>query len=130
NLVLADNLFQVFVSWELVGICSYLLIGFYFERRSASDAANKAFITNRVGDAGFIIGLLILWTYMGTFNFEELFARVRAPMADSHEEQAVLGGQIVRVAPVPDQKDKVVVLDRDEPVTLDTQALLFPPDLE
>src|SRR5205807_7378617 len=99
NLVLADNLFQVFVSWELVGVCSYLLIGFYFERQSASDAANKAFITNRVGDAGFIIGLLILWTYMGTFNFEELFARVRAPMA-SHEVQGVLGGQIVRVAQV------------------------------
>src|SRR5262249_11040768 len=45
NLVLADNLFQIFVSWELVGICSYLLIGFYYERQSASDAANKAFIT-------------------------------------------------------------------------------------
>ena len=73
NLVLADNLFQVFVSWELVGICSYLLVGFYFERQSASNAANKAFITNRVGDAGFIIGLLILWTYVGTFNFEEIF---------------------------------------------------------
>src|SRR5262249_55118808 len=48
NLVLADNLFQVFVSWELVGICSYLLIGFYFERKSASNASNKAFITNRI----------------------------------------------------------------------------------
>ena len=81
NLVLADNLFQVFVSWELVGICSYLLIGFYYERQSASNAANKAFITNRVGDAGFIIGLLILWTYLGTFNFEEIFAQVRAPSA-------------------------------------------------
>jgi NADH-quinone oxidoreductase subunit L len=76
NLVLADNLFQVFLSWELVGICSYLLIGFYHERRSASDAANKAFITNRVGDAGFIIGLLIVWTYVGTFNFQEMFKRV------------------------------------------------------
>src|SRR5262249_56174973 len=54
NLVLADNLFQVFLSWELVGICSYLLISFYYERRSASNAANKAFIVNRVGDAGFI----------------------------------------------------------------------------
>src|SRR5262249_2367550 len=63
NLVLADNLFQVFVSWELVGICSYLLIGFYYERTSASNAANKAFITNRIGDAGFILGMLILWTY-------------------------------------------------------------------
>ncbi len=58
NLVLADNLFQIFVSWELVGICSFLLIGFYFERTSASNAANKAFITNRIGDAGFIIGLM------------------------------------------------------------------------
>ena len=79
NLLLADNLFQVFVSWELVGICSYLLVGFYYERHSASNAANKAFITNRVGDAGFIIGLLILWTYVGTFNFEEIFARHPLP---------------------------------------------------
>ena len=70
NLVLADNLFQVFISWELVGICSYLLIGFYYERRSASNAAIKAFVVNRIGDAGFIIGLLIIWTYVGTFNFE------------------------------------------------------------
>jgi NADH-quinone oxidoreductase subunit L len=76
NLVLADNLFQVFLSWELVGICSYLLIGFYYERQSASNAANKAFIVNRVGDAGFIIGLLIVWTYIGTFNFEGLFAGI------------------------------------------------------
>src|SRR5205807_10553428 len=79
NLVLADNLFQVFLSWELVGICSYLLIGFYYERRSASDAANKAFITNRVGDAGFILGLLILWSSLGTLNFEEIFRRIRSP---------------------------------------------------
>src|SRR5207248_8238146 len=81
NLVIADNLFQVFVSWELVGACSYGLIGFYYERHSASDAANKAFIVNRVGDAGFIIGLLILWTFVGTFNFEDIFSRVRSPLA-------------------------------------------------
>ena len=78
NLVLADNLFQVFISWELVGICSYLLIGFYFERTTASNAANKAFITNRVGDAGFIIGLLILWSYLGTFNFQQIFQGLQA----------------------------------------------------
>src|SRR5947209_11548809 len=78
NLILADNLFQVFISWELVGVCSYLLIGFYHERKSACNAANKAFITNRVGDAGFIIGLLILWTYAGTFNFQELFRELPA----------------------------------------------------
>jgi NADH-quinone oxidoreductase subunit L len=96
NLVLADNLFQVFLSWELVGICSYLLIGFYYERTSASNAANKAFITNRIGDAGFIIGLLILWTYVGTLNFEEIFARLRAPMQDSHGKAIPLAGRFVR----------------------------------
>ncbi len=95
NLILADNLFQIFLSWELVGICSYLLIGFYFERQSASNAANKAFITNRIGDAGFILGLLILWTYCGTFNFEELFHQVRAPLHDS-QGNLKLGGHIVR----------------------------------
>lgn len=84
NLVLADNLFQVFVSWELVGVCSYLLIGFYYERQSASNAANKAFITNRVGDAGFIIGLLIIWTYVGSFNFQEIQHKLRAPDFASH----------------------------------------------
>ncbi len=69
GLVLAGNIFQVFVFWELVGICSYLLIGFYTERRSASNAANKAFIMNRVGDFGFLIGLMVLWTFFGTFRF-------------------------------------------------------------
>ncbi len=95
NLVLADNLFQVFLSWELVGVCSYLLVGFYFERQSASNAANKAFITNRIGDAGFILGLLILWTNLGTFNFDEIFRRVRAPLSDSHGSVNV-AGRIVR----------------------------------
>ena len=84
NLILTENLFQIFVSWELVGICSFLLVGFYFERTSASNAANKAFITNRVGDAGFIIGLLIVWSYFGTLNFEEIFARIRCPESDAH----------------------------------------------
>jgi NADH-quinone oxidoreductase subunit L len=71
GLVIAGNIFQIFIFWELVGICSYLLIGFYVERRSASTAANKAFIMNRVGDFGFLIGLMILWTSFGTFHFTE-----------------------------------------------------------
>ncbi|HZY87675.1 MAG TPA: proton-conducting transporter membrane subunit, partial [Gemmataceae bacterium] len=96
NLVLADNLFQVFVSWELVGVCSYLLVGFYYERQSASNAANKAFIVNRVGDAGFVLGLIILWTFVGTFNFEEIFNRVRSPLTNAHGHGLKLGGQIVR----------------------------------
>jgi NADH-quinone oxidoreductase subunit L len=69
GLVIAGNVAMVFVFWELVGICSYLLIGFWYERRSASNAANKAFIVNRVGDFGMIIGLMAVWTGMGTFSF-------------------------------------------------------------
>ena len=69
GLVLAGNVAMVFVFWELVGICSYFLIGFYVERKSASTAANKAFIMNRVGDFGFLIGLMVIWTYFGTFQF-------------------------------------------------------------
>lgn len=69
GLVLAGNIFQVFIFWELVGLCSYLLIGFYIERKSASTAANKAFIMNRVGDFGFLIGMMIIWTSFGTFQF-------------------------------------------------------------
>ncbi|MCP4787988.1 MAG: NADH-quinone oxidoreductase subunit L [Fuerstiella sp.] len=69
GLVLAGNIFQVFIFWELVGICSFLLIGFYTERKTASDAANKAFIMNRIGDFGFLIGLMVLWTFFGTFRF-------------------------------------------------------------
>jgi NADH-quinone oxidoreductase subunit L len=110
NLVLADNLFQVFLSWELVGLCSYLLIGFYYERRSASSAAIKAFVVNRVGDAGFILGLLILWTTVGTFNFQELFAKVRCPAADSDGDRVTtrggtpLEGKIVRASAGADGK--------------------------
>ena len=98
NLVIADNLFQVFVSWELVGLCSFFLIGFYYERPSASRAANKAFIVNRIGDAGFLIGILIAWTYFGTLNFEEMFHRVRAPEKDALGKRDDVN-QFVRVKP-------------------------------
>ena len=69
GLVVAGNVAMVFMFWELVGICSYLLIGFWRERQSASNAANKAFIVNRVGDFGMIVGLMVIWTGMGTFSF-------------------------------------------------------------
>jgi len=72
GLVLAGNLAMVFMFWELVGICSYLLIGFYFERQSASNAANKAFIVNRVGDFGMLIGMMAIWSALGTFSFGDL----------------------------------------------------------
>ena len=69
GIVIAGNLAMVFVFWELVGICSWFLIGFYYERKSASNAANKAFIVNRVGDFGMLIGLMALWGALGTLHF-------------------------------------------------------------
>src|ERR1700690_679394 len=72
TLILANNYVLMFVGWEGVGLCSYLLIGFYFHRKSASDAANKAFIVNRIGDAGFILGALTLVWYLGSFRFIDI----------------------------------------------------------
>ncbi len=72
GLVIAGNVAMVFVFWELVGICSYFLIGFYIERQSASTAANKAFIVNRIGDFGMLIGMMALWSSLGTFAFGDL----------------------------------------------------------
>ncbi len=69
GIVIAGNLAMVFVFWELVGICSWFLIGFYYERKSASTAANKAFIVNRVGDFGMLIGLMALFGALGTLQF-------------------------------------------------------------
>src|SRR5438477_11024769 len=75
GLVLSGNIAMVFVFWELVGICSYFLIGFYIERKSACNAANKAFIVNRIGDFGMIIGLMALWGSLGTFAFGDQVKR-------------------------------------------------------
>src|SRR6185503_9794356 len=61
GIVLADNFFQIFIHWELVGVSSYLLIGFYYRKDSAAAASNKAFLTNRVGDFGFMLGILMLY---------------------------------------------------------------------
>ena len=72
NLLLADNLLQVFVGWELVGACSYFLIGFYSERPAAVAAATKAFVVNRVGDAGLLVGVAVAWQVFGTLNIQEL----------------------------------------------------------
>ncbi len=76
GLVIANNFFMIFIFWELVGLTSYLLIGFWFEKKSASDAGKKAFITTRIGDLGFIIGILILAFYAGTLNYNQVFEKV------------------------------------------------------
>ncbi|HTY86568.1 MAG TPA: proton-conducting transporter membrane subunit, partial [Candidatus Acidoferrum sp.] len=72
GIVLATNFIQMFIFWELVGVSSYLLIGFWFEKPSAADAAKKAFFTNRLGDFGFLTGILVVWTALGSLNFNTL----------------------------------------------------------
>ena len=76
-LVLANNYILLFVGWEGVGLCSYLLIGFYFHKKSAADAGKKAFIMNRVGDAGFILGMLLMMSVLGTVRFTDVNALLR-----------------------------------------------------
>ena len=75
-LVLAGNFLVVFVAWELVGLCSYLLIGFWYRKRSAALAAKKAFIVNRVGDVGFILGIMLIFVSLGTLDIREVIARI------------------------------------------------------
>lgn len=72
GIVLADNFVMMFIFWELVGVSSYLLIGFWFDKPSAADAAKKAFMTNRVGDFGFLLGILMVWAAFGSVSFDIL----------------------------------------------------------
>src|SRR5881396_3622400 len=72
GIVLANNFVMMFIFWELVGLCSYLLIGHWFERDRAADAAKKAFITNRIGDFGFMLGILMVWSASGSVVFTEI----------------------------------------------------------
>jgi len=72
GIVLSDNFVQTFIFWELVGVSSYLLVGFWYEKPSAADAAKKAFLTNRIGDFGFILGIILIWAATGTVSFAEL----------------------------------------------------------
>ncbi|MCH2129837.1 MAG: NADH-quinone oxidoreductase subunit L [Pirellulaceae bacterium] len=101
GLVISGNIAQTFVFWELVGICSYFLIGFYVERQSASTAANKAFIVNRVGDFGMIIGLMVLWSGLGTFNFGDvpLLGDNGEAVVDAHGEPVTEVGIFSLVRP-------------------------------
>ncbi len=91
GLVLADNLLFMFVFWEMVGLCSYLLIGFWYHRKSAADAAKKAFIVTRIGDFGFLAGILILFFNTGTFDIHGLHELAIA---------GVLGGTVLTWAAV------------------------------
>jgi NADH-quinone oxidoreductase subunit L len=72
-LVLADNFLVLYVFWEGVGLCSYLLVGFWFHKPAAADAAKKAFLVNRIGDIGLAVGILLIWSYFGTLQYAEVF---------------------------------------------------------
>src|SRR5712671_3183282 len=76
GIVLANNFVMMFIFWELVGLCSYLLIGHWFERDSAADAAKKAFITNRIGDFGFMLGILMVWGATGSVVFDDIIPQL------------------------------------------------------
>lgn len=78
GIVLANSFMFLYMSWELVGLSSYLLIGFWFEKDSAANAGKKAFLTNRVGDIGFFIGIMLLFTAIGSFSYTDVFAGVAA----------------------------------------------------
>ena len=72
-LVVSDNFLQLFFGWEGVGLCSYLLIGFWFKKENANSAAIKAFVVNRVGDFGFALGIFLIFYLFGTVNYTEVF---------------------------------------------------------
>lgn len=109
GLVVSGNIAMTFVFWELVGICSYFLIGFYVERHSASTAGNKAFIVNRIGDFGMIIGLMAIWASLGTFSFGDIdgqpgiFSQVRPgpgqhPDGAAHAYEQIVPDGMVKLA--------------------------------
>jgi len=103
GLLAAPNLFMIFVFWELVGICSYFLIGFWHEEKRNADAANKAFVVNRVGDVGMLVGLGLLWANLGTFNFQEINEGLRDGAGHLHIAAGVDGEKTVEFASAEDQ---------------------------
>ncbi len=91
-LVMANNFLLMFVGWEGVGLCSYLLIGFWYEKKSASDAGVKAFVVNRVGDFGFVLAMLLIFLTFGTLHFADVFKAVATPAAN--HSYNLFGGEI------------------------------------
>jgi NADH-quinone oxidoreductase subunit L len=90
GIVLANNFIEMFIAWELVGVSSYLLIGFWFEKPSAGDAAKKAFFTNRLGDFGFLLGILMFWALLGTLNFNAMPSQLAALKNPPHDVSHLL----------------------------------------
>lgn len=86
GIVLTHNLLMMYIFWELVGLSSYLLIGFWYEKKSASDAAKKAFLVNRIGDMGMLAGILIVFFTFHTFTFDEIFGQVASGVLPFNSE--------------------------------------------
>ncbi|HVX66828.1 MAG TPA: NADH-quinone oxidoreductase subunit L, partial [Bryobacteraceae bacterium] len=97
TLVLAANFLLMFVGWEGVGLCSYLLIGFWFLKKSATNAANKAFIVNRIGDFGFSLAIFLLVVTFGTLDFGDLWARIGAWPVDTQMGTLTLAALLLLV---------------------------------
>ena len=89
GLVIASNFLQLFIFWELVGLCSYLLIGFWYEKPSAASAAKKAFLVTRVGDVFLLLGLVIIYDSFGSLNFSTLIAQLEDPAIVEAHSQAL-----------------------------------------
>jgi len=102
GLVVSSNLVEVYIFWELVGMCSYLLIGFWYDRKAAADACQKAFVTNRVGDFGLLLGILGLYWATGSFSFETIGDRLQDLIASGSISAglATLFGILVFLGPV------------------------------
>jgi NADH-quinone oxidoreductase subunit L len=94
GIVLANNFIEMFIFWELVGVSSYLLIGFWFEKPSAADAAKKAFFTNRLGDFGFLLGILMVWSAASSLNFAGVQDALKWSPAIA-ESLGTLGGLLI-----------------------------------
>ena len=92
-LVMADNFLQLYVFWEAVGLCSYLLIGHWYDRKSACDAAVKAFVVNRVGDFGFGLGIMLIFAVFGTLQYDQVFAKAASVAGETINVLKPLGGE-------------------------------------
>ena len=100
GMVLAVNLLQLFVLWELVGLCSYLLIGYYFYKISAREAGKKAFMTTRIGDFGLLLGILLVQTLFGTLDFQELSAKIPGFIASQGTGMLTVAALLIFCGPI------------------------------